>query len=79
VALTTIADTTGGQFFRARNPQELQAIYSELNRLEPIEQDAETLRPIATLFHWPLALAFALSLLIALLRFLAGNPRGEHG
>ena len=27
----------------------------------------------------PLALAFALSLLIALLRFLAGNPRGEHG
>ena len=77
-ALSSIAKTTGGQFFRARDPQELQAIYSELNRLEPIEQDAETLRPIATLFHWPLGLAFALSLLVALLRYIAGNPRGEH-
>jgi len=77
-ALSNIAEATGGQFFRARNPQELQAIYAELNRLEPIEQDAETLRPIAALFHWPLGLAFVLSLLIALLRFVAGNPRGEH-
>ncbi|MGB2042080.1 MAG: vWA domain-containing protein [Porticoccaceae bacterium] len=77
-ALTGIAEATGGQFFRARNPQELQAIYSELNRLEPIEQDAETLRPIATLFHWPLGLAFALSLLIALLRYMAGYPGGKH-
>ena len=77
-ALSNIAEATGGQFFRARNPQELQAIYAELNRLEPIEQDAETLRPIAALFHWPLGLAFVLSLLIALLRFVKGNPRGEH-
>ena len=77
-ALSNIAEATGGQFFRARNPQELQAIYAELNRLEPIEQDAETLRPIAALFHWPLGLAFVLSLLIALLRFVTGNPRGEH-
>ena len=78
VDLSNIAETTGGKFFRARNPQELQAIYAELNRLEPIEQDAETLRPIATLFHWPLGLAFVLSLLVALLRFVAGNLGGKH-
>ena len=73
-----VADFLEDDNFRARNPQELQAIYAELNRLEPIEQDAETLRPIAALFHWPLGLAFVLSLLIALLRFVTGNPRGEH-
>ena len=77
-ALTQIAQTTGGQFFRATNPRELQAIYTELNRLEPIEQAAETLRPIATLFHWPLGLAFVLSLLIALLGFGGSISRGEH-
>jgi len=66
--LSGIADATGGKFFRARNPQELTEIYQELNRLEPIEQDAETIRPIAVLYHWPLSLAFALSLLIALFK-----------
>jgi Ca-activated chloride channel family protein len=77
-ALTQIAQTTGGQFFRATNPRELQAIYTELNRLEPIEQAAETLRPTATLFHWPLGLAFVLSLLIALLGFGGSISRGRH-
>jgi Ca-activated chloride channel family protein len=77
-ALTQIAQTTGGQFFRATNPRELQAIYTELNRLEPIEQAAETLRPTATLFHWPLSLAFVLSLLIALLGFGGSISRGRH-
>jgi Ca-activated chloride channel family protein len=66
--LSGIADATGGKFFRARNPQELTEIYQELNRLEPIEQDAETIRPIAALYHWPLSLAFALSLLMALFK-----------
>jgi Ca-activated chloride channel family protein len=65
-ALQGIADATGGQFFRARDPQELAAIYAELNRLEAIEQEAETIRPVATLFHWPLGLAFILSLILAL-------------
>lgn len=65
--LRGIADSTGGKFFRARNPQELADIYQELNRLEPIEQNAETIRPRAALYHWPLGLAFVLSLLLALL------------
>ena len=65
--LTGIAEATGGRYFRARNPEELLAIYEELNRLEPIEQDAETIRPVAALYYWPLAVAFIFSLLIALL------------
>jgi Ca-activated chloride channel family protein len=67
-ALQGIADATGGQFFRARDPEELAAIYRELNRLEPLEQTAETIRPVSTLFHWPLALTFFLSLVLVLSR-----------
>lgn len=71
--LIKIARTTGGQYFRARDPQELASIYEQLNKLEPIEQDAETIRPVATLFHWPLGAAFSLSLII----FAANRRRGE--
>ena len=66
--LAGIAKITGGQFFRARDPQELAAVYKELNRLEPVAQEAETIRPTVSLFHWPLAVAFLLSLVIVLLK-----------
>ena len=66
--LATIATTTGGQFFRARSPQELTAIYQELNQLEPVDQEAEMIRPVMSLFHWPLGIAFVATLLIALVR-----------
>lgn len=54
--LTELASSTGGQYFRARNPQELEAIYNRLNELEPIERDKQTARPEISLLHWPLAL-----------------------
>ena len=73
--LTEIARTTGGQYFRARDPQELASIYEQLNKLEPIEQDAETIRPVATLFHWPLAIAFMLSLIVFTLNRRRGGAR----
>ncbi len=76
--LVGIADATGGKFFRARNPQELAEIYQELNRLEPIEQDAETIRPIAALYHWPLGLAFVLSLLVALFTVSSSSTRRSN-
>lgn len=67
-SLAEVAKITGGQFFRARNPAELEAIYQELNRLEPLDQEAETIRPTISLYHWPLGIAFVLSLLIAVIR-----------
>ena len=66
--LTAIADLTGGKYFRARDPRELRSIYDQLNKLEPINQDEELLRPITSLFHWPLALFLTCSLLIILIR-----------
>ncbi|UTA49359.1 VWA domain-containing protein [Simiduia sp. 21SJ11W-1] len=60
--LTHIAKLTGGQYFRAHNPQELHQIYALLDELEPAAQDAEVFRPSQSLFHWPLALALLLSI-----------------
>lgn len=65
--LTKIADMTGGMYWRARSTRELGAVYRELDRLEPVEQDMETYRPVNALFHWPLGFAFVLSLLLAAL------------
>jgi Ca-activated chloride channel family protein len=76
--LSGIADATGGQFFRARNPQELAEIYRELNRLEPIEQDAETIRPVVALYFWPLSLAFVMSLLLTLLNSFNSDNRRSN-
>jgi Ca-activated chloride channel family protein len=59
--LTTIAEMTGGRFYRARDTAELAGIYAELDRLEPAEQDGDPLRPRAELFVWPLALAWLLA------------------
>ncbi|MDG2176220.1 MAG: VWA domain-containing protein [Gammaproteobacteria bacterium] len=66
--LTRIAENTGGQYFRARDREELEQIYLILDELEPVEQEAETFRPTSSLFYWPLGLALAFSFLIALLR-----------
>lgn len=65
--LIDIADKTGGRYFRARNPDELEQIYQQLDRLEPVDQEAETLRPTKALFYWPLGVALACSLLLAAL------------
>ena len=65
--LRMLADTTGGRYFRARDPAELEAVYRELDRLEPVAQAPDTVRPLRSLAHWPLAIALAASLLLAVL------------
>ncbi|MCA1764992.1 MAG: VWA domain-containing protein [Desulfobulbaceae bacterium] len=61
--LQKIADMTGGRYFRARNPEDLEKIYRMIDRLEPIEQESEIFRPIKSLFYLPLAAALILSFL----------------
>lgn len=65
--LTEIANLTGGLYQRARSSSELVKIYAALDKLEPIELEQETFRPVKSLFFWPLGLAFILSLLFAAL------------
>lgn len=64
--LTHIADVTHGRYFRARNSQELDQIYQEIDKLEPVSRDQLNYRPQVDLFYWPLALALLTSLWIAL-------------
>lgn len=64
--LQEIARITGGQYFRARNPQELANIYQLLDQLEPVEQEVATYRPRQALGYLPLLLALAISFLLAL-------------
>jgi Ca-activated chloride channel family protein len=66
--LTKIAEDTGGRYFRARDRNELEQIYSVLDQLEPVDQEAETYRPTLTLFYWPLGAALLLSFILALCR-----------
>ena len=64
-SLRKIANTTGGRYFRAKNPEELAKIYDLVDQLEPLEQEAATFRPKTELFHWPLAIALCLSFFLA--------------
>ena len=66
--LVSIATTTGGQYFRARETSQLESIYRELDQLEPVDQEQEWLRPTRSLFTIPLAIALMLSFLLALLK-----------
>lgn len=65
--LKEIASITGGEYFRARNTSELNKIYSLIDKLEPVEKDKQSFRPVMALFMWPLAFALLLASLIVLL------------
>ena len=64
--LRSIAEQTGGRYFRARDAKGLEKIYEILDELEPVESDVEIIRPVDELFYWPLGLAYAIALLAAL-------------
>jgi len=63
-----IAESTGGQYYRARNTDELNNIYMRLDELEPVEKDKQYFRPRSELYYWPLSLALGLAAVIALSR-----------
>ncbi len=67
-SLTQIAENTGGRYFRARDISELVEVYRELNRIEAIEQEGESIRPQVALAYWLLVVAALLLALLTLLR-----------
>jgi Ca-activated chloride channel family protein len=73
-ALKAIAAATGGQYFRARDGKELQAIKETLDQLEPVTQQPTQARPAQTLYHWPLAIALLLSMLLVIRERWPDNP-----
>jgi len=77
--LRTIAERTGGRYFRARDAQGLAQIYEILDELEPVESDVEIVRPVSELFYWPMGLAYALAVLAALLTLRPARLRRGPG
>lgn len=61
--LQAVATTTGGGFYRASNREEMAAIYTELDRLNPRQVETLSYRPRRDLFFWPLGAAMAAALL----------------
>jgi Ca-activated chloride channel homolog len=54
--LQNIAQSTGGKYYRATNAQELEQIYSEIDRLEKSRIDVTTFKRRSEAFaHWALA------------------------
>lgn len=58
-SLKRIAAITEGEYFRARDTQELEQIYSMLDELEPLAEEEQFYRPTDELYFWPLLAALA--------------------
>ncbi|CAK0763596.1 Ca-activated chloride channel homolog [Gammaproteobacteria bacterium] len=66
--LRTIAESTHGRYFRARDSAQLEEIYQLLDQLEPTSAERHTFRPLQSLFYWPLAAALLLAALVVWVR-----------
>lgn len=58
--LKSIADITGGKYFRATNPKALQRIYDTINSIETVQQDHAEVRPQIEYYPWLLGAALIL-------------------
>ncbi|UXP31931.1 VWA domain-containing protein [Reichenbachiella agarivorans] len=65
--LEQIAELTGGQYFLAKDENRLKEIYSELDKLEPMEYEETQNKPVTMLYPYPLAVAMALAILSTML------------
>lgn len=62
--LKAIAQITGGAYFRATDVAALQAVYTQIDKLEPGSGQAQWYRPSSEWFPWPLGLALLLSVVL---------------
>ncbi len=62
--LKTVAEKTGGRFFRADDRAELEQVYVQLDALNPRQVETSSFRPRTELYPWPLGLALLLSMIV---------------
>ena len=74
-ALDDIAEATGGVSFMAGDREALEAVYRQLDELEPQEFETLSYRPTRPLYMFPLGLALALFLVMHLTLHLAALVR----
>ena len=70
--LQSVAEETGGQFYRATDTDSLKRIYEQINRFETTAQSVEKFEHVDELYRWPLYVALGilgLGLLLQQTRF----------
>jgi Ca-activated chloride channel family protein len=80
--LTEVAAATNGRYFYAADREQLTEVYTELDRIDTRDIEAETFRPRRDLFHWPLGAFLALGLVYqggVLLKRVTQERRIAHG
>lgn len=65
--LKEISDMTDGKYFRAKDVEALENIYTELDTLEPLEYEEERFVPKTLLYYIPLGIALALAGMVVLI------------
>lgn len=65
--LERIAKMTGGKYFRARDSEDLQQVYDDIDKLEPISSDKAVFRPITYFYPWTMGAALIISFGFALI------------
>lgn len=73
--LRMIAYETGGEYFRVRSNEELKAVGTTLDELEPAAQRPAQARVATALYPWPLAIALLISWLMAARSIWHRSPR----
>jgi len=68
--LTSIAELTGGRYFRAKDTAGLQGIYQLVDELEPVEEPEAGFRPVKSLYYWPLGGAFVFAAFLCVVSLL---------
>jgi Ca-activated chloride channel family protein len=71
-ALRDLAKTTGGQYFYAGDREQLEEIYTALDRLEARQVETISHRPRRDLYYWPVGAAMIFSLFYYLVVALKG-------
>ncbi|MGB0806521.1 MAG: VWA domain-containing protein [Salibacteraceae bacterium] len=62
--LIEISELTRAKYFRGKDANELEKIYSELDKLEPIEFEEEQNKPVTLLYYYPLGVAIIMGLVM---------------
>lgn len=62
--LRAVAARTGGHYLRGDDWASLNAIYTELDRLEPVARPGDMVRPVQEYYPWPLACSLVLAMLV---------------
>jgi len=76
--LRQIAEVTGGRYFRANDLAELEAVYSQLDELEPLDFETYSYRPKHELYQWTVAAALSLVLFYHLVMALWSMARSRR-